>query len=209
MKKFHQYKLSKNDKQIIKNFKLDVDFKILSQDELKRYWCKILNISYTKKLKTFYKRLWCMQGYVSIINGNEYFFFDYNEKNFYNIFFYNMNDIKENNTNSLTNSRESIDVFKVICSIYLEEKKNYRNLSCKIKLPNKFSKLYFKLIDKITREKNKKTVFNIRKIKNEYYYYFKFDYRFISKLSYLRGMASSYKKPPIDIDQYVKKFKAK
>lgn len=209
MKRFHQYKLSKNDKQIIKNFKLDIDFKELSPEDLFIYWKKILNTKNEKVLNIFSKPLLDMQGYVSMINGNEYFFFDYNEKNFYNIFFYNMNDIKENNTNSLTNSRESIDVFKVICSIYLDEVKKHRTLSYKIKLPHKFSKLYFKLIDKITKELYKNTNMKIKKIKNEYYYYYRGSRYNWHSLRFLRTYAYHYKKPPIDIDDYVRKFKAK
>lgn len=207
MKRFHQYKLSKNDKQIIKNFKLNIDFKNLSKEELDEYWYKILNIP--TKLNNFYTPLLDMQGYVSTINGNEYFFFDYNEKNFYNIFFYNMNDIKENNTNSLTNSRESIDIFKVICSIYLCERKKKRTLSYKIKIPHKFSKLYFKLIDKITREQYKNTNMKIKKIKNEYFYYYRGNRYNWHSLRFLRTYAYHYKKPPIDIDDYIRKFKAK
>ncbi len=50
MKNFNNYKLSKNDKQIIKNFKLDREYKVLTKDELDEYWCKILNLTVDNKV---------------------------------------------------------------------------------------------------------------------------------------------------------------
>lgn len=210
MNKFNNYKLTKNDKHIIKKFKLDGEFRILSKDELDTYWCKILNLSVTNKetkLKNFYRPLLDMKGYISIINDNEYFFFDYNEKNFYNIFFYNMNNLKEGNIKSLTNSRDSIEIFKVICSILIEERKLERSLSYKIMLPNKYTKLFFKLIDKSVREIWKNTRMNIKKIKNDYYYYYRGKYNEIYRgIRFLRTYVFHYKKPFINIDEYIKKL---
>ena len=210
MNKFNNYKLTKNDKHIIKKFKLDREFRILSKDELDTYWRKILNLSDTNKetkLKNFYRPLLDMKGYISIINDNEYFFFDYNEKNFYNIFFYNMNNLKEGNIKSLTNSKDSIEIFKVICSILREERKLERSLSYKIMLPNKYTKLFFKLIDKSVREIWKNTRMNIKKIKNNYHYYYRGNYNEIYRgIRFLRTYVFHYKKSFIDIDEYIKKL---
>lgn len=212
MKNFNNYKLTKNDKQIIKNFKLDRIYKVLSKDELDTYWCKILNLSDADKetkLKIFYRPLLDMRGYISIINDTEYFFFDYNEKNFYNIWFYNMNDIKENSIIDLTNSRDDIEIFKVICGILREERKLERSLSYKIKLPKKSTKLFFKLIDKSVREIWKNTRMNIKKIKNEYYYHYRGNDELYGGVRFLRTYVFHCKKPFIDIDKYIKKHKAK
>lgn len=166
MKKFNQYELSKNDKQLIKNFQINEDYKTLFQEEQDTYWEKILESNRTSSLNKLYSKLRWMQSYKTTIN-NEYFLYDYYEKNFYNIFFYNINYIKEK---ELTTRKEDIDLFSVICSIVIDEYKYKRTLSYKIKLPNKYTKLYFKLIDKVFRQ-NKILDFKLKKINGEYFYY--------------------------------------
>lgn len=216
MKNFQNYKLSKNDIQLISNFKLDREFRELSKDELDEYWFKILNYQKlevhksNKRIKAFYKYLMNITGFVSIINNTEYFFFSFNEKNFYNIYFYNMNNIKECNNNLLTNSRESIEIFKVMCNILQLEREKQSSLSYKIQLPKKFSKLYFKLIDKFNRIVWKNTKMNIKKLKNNYYYYYRGNSNeMYHSLSYLKSVVLYYKKPFMDINSYIKKYKAK
>lgn len=214
MKRFHQYKLSKNDKQIIKNFKLDIEFRELSKEELKSYLSIILNYTnlksqkIEKKFKKFFSTMLYYAGYVSVINGQEIFFFDFNQKNFYNICFYNMSNISENNINHLTNSKESIEIFKVMCSIFIQEYSRERSQSYKVQLPIKFSKLFFKLIDKSLKQYYLYSRLIVKKIKNRYYYYISGKNKYNS-LSYLKGEILSYKKPFIDVDSYVRKFKAK
>ena len=216
MKRFQTYKLSKNDNQIIKNFKLDREFRELSKEELDSVWIKILNYEkfksekIQKKLKNFYKYLTLMTGYSSIINGREYFFFDFNEKFFYNIFFFELDKYKENSINTLTNSKESIEIFKVICSILRKERNTKRTESYKIQLPNKFSKLYFKLIDKSNREVWKHSKMNIKRIKTEYYYYYKCgDHEMYRGIHYMRSLVLYYKKPFLNIDKYISKHRAR
>ncbi len=151
-----------------------------------------------------------MKGYISIINGIEYFFFDYNEKCFYNIFFYNINDLDGKSIKNLTNSRHDIEIFKIICCILREERKLERSLSYKIKLPKKCTKLFFILIDKSVRDIWKNTGMNIKKIKNEYYYYYRGKYAELYRsIRFFRTYVFHYKKPFMDIDLYVKQHKAK
>lgn len=50
MKKFSQYKLTQNDKQIIKNFKIDCKYKTLFAGELELYWKRILNLTECEKM---------------------------------------------------------------------------------------------------------------------------------------------------------------
>lgn len=206
MKNFHKYKLSKNDNQIIKNFNLDTKYRVLSTEEMNIYWLKILKSTNEKILKNFYKPLLYMQCYISIINGKEYFFFDFNEKNFYNIFFINISDANEyniTNINKLSNSGEDIEIFKVICSIFIEERKKKRTLSYKIMLPNKYVKLYFKLIDKVNRQIYKNTLLNIKKIKNNYFYYYKGNMDLWHNLRFLLTYSIHKKDPFIDISSYI------
>ena len=203
MKKFHQYKLSKNDKQIIKNFKLDNNYKTLNQEEKDYYWSKILNTNDRKILTKLYSELMWMNAYITIINDKEYFIYDYYEKNFYNIFFYN---ISEKTDSELTSRKEHIELFRVMCSIILDDIKYGNSLSYKIKLPTKNAKLYFKLIDKVIRNIYKNSNFNIKKINNNFYYYHKGK---INKpcIKYLRSMIFSYKKPFINIKKFISKLK--
>ena len=168
MKKFNQYKLSKNDKQLIKNFNTSDNYRTLTKEECDEYWYNILQTNREKCLDKLYKKLRWMRSYETKINDSTYFIYDYYEKNFYNIFFYNISDIKEEK--KLTNRKEDIELFKVICSIVLDEFKYMRTLSYKIHLPKNNTKLYFKLIDKIFRE-NKEYRFKMKKIKCEYYYF--------------------------------------
>ena len=146
MKQFSKYILTKNDKQIIKNFKIDCEYRILSAEEQEQYWKEILNLTesdkHNKRLKKFLYPLLDTQSYIANIDNIEYMFFDYNEKNFYNVCIYNITHNTFMNINSLENSKHSIEVYKVICALLIEERKLKRTLSYKIKLPNKKTKFY-------------------------------------------------------------------
>lgn len=203
MKRFHQYKLSKNDKQIIKNFEIDTNYITLNQEEKDYYWLKILNSNDKRILTELYSKLKWMNAYISIINDREYFIYDYYEKNFYNIFFYNITDRKEN---ELTTRKDDIDLFGVICSIVLDDIEYGNSLSYKIKLPTKNVKLYFKLIDKVTRKRFKNSRFIINKMNNSFYYYNKGKMNKPS-IKYLRSLAYSYKQPFIDVKSLITKIK--
>ncbi len=165
MKRFNQYKLSKNDKQLINNFRINKDYTPLSAEEQDAYWFKILGTNKTSILKKLYSNLRWMNSYSSI--NSEYFIYDWYEKNFYNISFYNTKDRKEY---ELTTRKEDIELFRIICSIVIDEHKIGRSLSFKIKLPNKCTKLYFKLIAKVFRENGIRD-FKLHKIGGEYFYY--------------------------------------
>ena len=164
MKRFNQYKLSKNDKQLIKNFRINKDYKHLSTEEQDTYWFKILGTDKTSILKKLYSNLRWMNSYSSI--NSEYFIYDWYEKNFYNISFFNIS----RGEYELTTRKEDIELFRIICSIAINEYKICRSLSFKIKLPNKCPKLYFKLIDKVFREHGIRD-FKLHKIGGEYCYY--------------------------------------
>ena len=216
MKRFQNTRLSKNDKQIIKNFKLDREFRELSKEELDSVWIKILNYEkfesekIQKKLKNFYKYLTLMNGYISVINGKEYFFFDFNEKNFYNICFFELDNYQENSINTLSNSRESIEIFKVICGILRKERNTKRTESYKIQLPNKFSKLYFKLIDKSNREVWKHSKMNIKRINSNYYYYYRCgNFEMYRGIHFLGSLVLYYKKTFLNINEYISKHRAR
>ena len=169
MKNYNQYELSKNDKQLIKNFRTSTDFKILNQEETDYYWLKILDPIFDKRkqcLNELYANLRYMNAYVCIIYGKEYFIYDYYVKNVYNIFFYNITD---NIETDLTTSKEHINLFSVLCFIIINDILYKKSLSYKIKLPTKNVKLYFKLIDKVIRLNTTK-VFNVKRYKKSYFY---------------------------------------
>lgn len=203
MKRFNQYKLSKNDKQIIKNFEIDNNYRTLNQEEKDYYWLKILNTTNDRTLIELYSKLRWMNAYIAIINNKEYFIYDYYEKNFYNIFFYNITERKER---ELTTKKEDIDLFRVICSIVLDDIKYGNSLSYKIKLPTKYVKLYFKLIDKVTRKRFKNSRFIIKKINNNFYYYYKGKMHKPS-MKYLRSLVYAYNQPFIDAKKLITKLK--
>lgn len=209
MKNFNKYKLTKNDKQIIKNFKVDCKYKTLFTKELELYWKQILNLSHSekdnKKLKKFLYPLLDTQSYIAIIDNIEYMFFDYNEKNFYNICCYNITHNKFIDINTLNNSRHSIKIFKMICSLLIGEMTRGRTLSYRIKLPNKKTKFWFKLIDKVTREIWKETQLNVKKIKNEFYYFYRGNQRNWHSLRFWKTLVMHFKKPFIDIQDYILK----
>lgn len=216
MKKFSQYKLTQNDKQIIKNFKIDCKYKTLFTGELELYWKRILNLTECEKndkndkiLKRFLYPLLDTQSYIVTIDNIEYMFFDYNEKNFYNIALYNITNNKFIDIVSLNISKNSIEIFKVICSILIEERKQKRTLSYRIKLPNKNTKFWFKLIDKVNRELWKYSQLNIKKIKNEYYYFYRGSRRNWHSLRFLMTTVRRYKKPFINIQNYILKYTKK
>lgn len=213
MKQFNEYVLTKHDKQIIKNFKIDCEYRTLSTEEQEQYWKQILNLSNSekddKRLKKFLYPLLDSRSYIATIDNIEYMFFDYNEKNFYNICCYNITHDKYVDINNLENSKHGIEVFKVICSLLIEERKLKRTLSYKVKLPNKKTKFWFKLIDKVTREIWKETQLNVKKIKNEFYYFYRGNQRNWHSLRFWKTLVMHFKKPFIEIDSYINKYKAK
>lgn len=209
MKKFNKYILSKNDKQIIKNFSRSTDYKKLGTgntkdtEELDKYWLRILETSNKAVLKKLYKHLRDMHGYITIINSTEYFICDYYDKNFYNIFCYNMSS---NEIINLSNSKEHIDLFRIICDIVIVECNKGYNISYKIKLSSTNTKLYFKLIDKIMRLRYKQSEFILKKIKRDYYYYYK-GICHKPTIKYLRSRCHSYKKPFVIPENIITKLK--
>jgi len=203
MKKFNNYILSKNDKQIIKNFSRSSEYTKLSTEDLDKYWLKILETSNEKALEKIYKQLRDVQGYVANINSTEYFIYDYYDKNFYNIFCYNMSTCEIVN---LSNSKEHIDLFRIISDIIIIECIKGYNISYKIKISSTNTKLYFKLIDKIMRLRCKQTRFKLKKIKGNYYYYYK-GTRHKPTIKYLRSICHSYKKPFVDSIKIINELK--
>lgn len=195
MKLFNNYKLSKNDIQLIYNFKLDKDYISLSREELEEVWKLALNINDTK-IKQISSLMRHMKGYKTTINNADYLIYSYYEKNFYNLFFYNLKT--KNIREQLDLSKEKIILFSKMCDIFLHELESDKWLYYKINLPKRNLKLYFKLISKFLKQSNSSKKFNIKKISGLYYFFNKDKRAGPLPLFYLKEKIISYKMPFID-----------
>lgn len=207
MKTFNNYTLNKNDNQLIKNFKLDDNYTELIGSEKDNIWLKILNTTNTKKLRELYKNMRNMKCYITTINEVNYLIYSYYEKNFYNLFFYN---IDTGNINErLDMNRDKLILFANICNIFITELKNDAYLNYKINIPNKYSKLYFKFIQKIYKESKNTKQFYIKKISKQFYFYSKEKRYGPLPLFYLKEKIYSYKKPFVDNIKIIKSLQGK
>lgn len=195
MKLFNKYKLSKNDIQLISNFKLDKEYISLSSEELEEVWKQALNIN-DKKIKQISSLMRHMKGYKTTINNTDYLIYSYYEKNFYNLFFYNLKT--KNIEEQLDSSKEKIILFSKMCDIFLRELESDMWLNYKINLPKRNLKLYFKLISKFLKQLNSSKKFNIKKISGLYYFFNKDKRAGPLPLFYLKEKIISYKMPFID-----------
>lgn len=193
MKLFHKYKLSKNDKYIIKNFKLNYDYIELDSIKLDEYWLKIINNP--TKLKTIYNNIRNQRGYLVVLDNREFLICTYYEKSFYQVLCY---DIYNKEELIFVNSKLHVTLFSIISTILNKDININNYVSFKIKLPKEKTKLWFKLINKLN--KNKK--FSLYKSQKCYYYMYRgvsVGYNKLNTLEYIR----SYKKPFLNTTQFI------
>lgn len=193
MKSFHKYKLSKNDKYLIKNFKLNYDYIELNHIELDKYWLKIINNP--TQLKTIYNNIRNQRGYLVMLDNKEFFICTYYEKLFYQILCYDVYNRKEV---IFTDNKIHITLFSIISTILNKDTNINNYISFKIKLPKKKTKLWFKLINKLNKDKK----FSLYKSQKCYYYMYRgvsVGYSKLNTLEYIR----SYKRPFLDSEQFI------
>ncbi len=164
MKQFNKTLLNKNLKQYIKSFELNHNYIKLNEEEMGYYWCKILNSNDLRVIKELKKKFRFMNSYITKVENKIYFIYDYYEKNFYNIYFYDLENINDNTY--IEFKKEHLQLLKVIISIFLDNLKNANILGYKVRLSRNYreSKIFFSIFNKF-----KNNEFKVKKIKKEYY----------------------------------------
>lgn len=164
MKQFNKTLLNKNLKQYIKSFELNHNYIKLNEEETGYYWGKILNTNNLRVTNELKKKFRFMNSYITKVENKIYFIYDYYEKNFYNIYFYDLENINDNTY--IEFKKEHLQLLKVIISIFLDNLKNANILGYKIRLSKNYinSKFFFSIFNKF-----KNNEFKVKKIKKEYY----------------------------------------
>lgn len=164
MKQFNKTLLNKNLKQYIKSFELNHNYIKLNEEETCYYWGKILNTNNLRVTNELKKKFRFMNSYITKVENKIYFIYDYYEKNFYNIYFYDLENINDNTY--IEFKKEHLQLLKVIISIFLDNLKNANILGYKIRLSKNYinSKFFFSIFNKF-----KNNEFKVKKIKKEYY----------------------------------------
>ena len=164
MKQFNKTLLNKNLKQYIKSFELNHNYIKLNEEETSYYWDKILNTNNLYVINELKKKFRFMNSYITKVENKIYFIYDYYEKNFYNIYFYDLENINDNTY--IEFKKEHLQLLKVIISIFLDNLKNANILGYKVRLSKNYinSKIFFSIFNKF-----KNNEFKVKKIKKEYY----------------------------------------
>ena len=144
--------------ELLEMFDFNRDYKQLSKPQSIKYWLKILNPPKKDDQDTIselYTMLHWLKCYVFKNEGREYFIYSFYDKGVYEIHFYDMGYVQEDNElQNLKLTKSATKLFSAIITITLDELLENSLQKIKISAPKNKEKIYFKMIQKILKEYN-------------------------------------------------------
>ena len=149
--------------EIIENELLEIfdenrDYRELSKSQSIKYWVKILKPNKEDEhdtIEELYTVLRWLKCYVVKNESREYFVYSFYDKGIYEIHFYDMEYVEEDNElRNLKLTKSSTKLFSAIITIMLDELLENSLQKIKIAAPKNKENIYLKMIEKILKNHN-------------------------------------------------------
>ena len=144
------------EKELLEIFDLNRDYKQLSKSQSIKYWLKILTPRKEDEhdtIEELYSALHWLKCYIVKNEGREYFIYSFYDKGIYEIHFYDMEYVQEDNElQNLKLTKSATKLFSIIITIMLDELFENSLQKIKIGAPKHKEKIYLKMIQKILKD---------------------------------------------------------
>lgn len=144
------------EKELLEMFDLNRDYNQLSKSQSIKYWLKILKPKKEDEhdtIEELYSFLHWLKCYIVKNEGREYFIYSFYDKGVYEIHFYDMEYVQEDNElQNLKLTKSATKLFSAIITIMLDELFENSLQKIKIGAPKNKEKIYLKMIQKILKD---------------------------------------------------------